>query len=41
MDGGSSLNILYAYTLHLLGIGLNQLWLGTTPFHGVALGKRI
>jgi hypothetical protein len=41
MDGGSSLNILYAYTLHLLGIGLNQLWPGTTPFHGVTLGKRI
>jgi hypothetical protein len=41
MDGGSSLNILYAHTLHLLGIGLDQLRPSTTPFHGVAPGKRI
>jgi hypothetical protein len=41
MDGGSSLNILYAHTLRLLGIGLDQLWPSTTPFHGVALGKRV
>jgi hypothetical protein len=41
MDGGSSLNILYAHTLHLLGIGLDQLWPSTTPFHGVTLGKRV
>jgi hypothetical protein len=33
MDGGSSLNILYAHTL--LGIGLDQLRPSTTPFHGV------
>jgi hypothetical protein len=39
MDGGSSLNILYTHTLHLLGIGLDQLRPSTTPFHGVALGK--
>jgi hypothetical protein len=39
MDGGSSLNILYAHTLRLLGIGLDQLRPSTTPFHGVALGK--
>jgi hypothetical protein len=39
--GGSSLNILYAHTLRLLGIGLDQLRPSTTPFHGVALGKRV
>jgi hypothetical protein len=36
MDGGSSLNILYAHTLLLLGIELDQLRPNTTPFHGVA-----
>jgi hypothetical protein len=41
MDGGSSLNILYVHTLHLLGIGLDQLRPNTTPFHGVAPGKRV
>jgi hypothetical protein len=41
MDGGSNLNILYAHTLRLLGIGLDQLRPSTTPFHGVALGKRV
>jgi hypothetical protein len=41
MDGGSTLNILYAHTLRLLGIGLDQLRPSTTPFHGVAPGKRI
>jgi hypothetical protein len=41
MDGGSSLNILYVHTLHLLGIGLDQLRPSTTPFHGVAPGKRV
>jgi hypothetical protein len=39
MDGGNSLNILYAHTLRLLGIGLDQLQPSTTPFHGVAPGK--
>jgi hypothetical protein len=39
MDEGSSLNILYAHTLRLLGIGLDQLRPSTTPFHGVAPGK--
>jgi hypothetical protein len=38
-DGGSSLNILNAHTLWLMGIGLDQLWPSTTPFHGVAPGK--
>jgi hypothetical protein len=41
MNRGSSLNILYAHTLLLLGIGLDQLQPSTTPFHGVALGKLV
>jgi hypothetical protein len=41
MDGGSSLNILYAHTLRLLEIGLDRLRPSTTPFHGVAPGKRV
>jgi hypothetical protein len=41
MDGGSSLNILYAHTLRLVGIGLDKLRPSTTPFHGVAQGKRV
>jgi hypothetical protein len=41
MDRGSSLNILYAHTLRLLGIGLDQLRASTTSFHGVAPGKRV
>jgi hypothetical protein len=41
MDGGSSLNILYAHTLRLMGIRLEQLQPSTTSFHGVTLGKRV
>jgi hypothetical protein len=41
MDGGSSLNILYAHTLQLMGIGLDQLWSSMAPFNGVAPGKRV
>jgi hypothetical protein len=41
MDGGSSLNILYAHTLRLVGIGLDQLRPITTSFHGVAPGKHV
>jgi hypothetical protein len=41
MDRGSSLNILYAHTLRLMGIGLDQQRPSTTSFHGVALGKRV
>jgi hypothetical protein len=41
MDGVSSLNILYAHTLRPMGIGLDQLQPSTTPFHGVAPGKRV
>ena len=39
MDGGSSLNIMYAHTLELKGIGLDKLRPSTSPFHGVAPGK--
>jgi hypothetical protein len=41
MDGGSSLNILYAHTLRLLGIGLDQLQPRMKPFHGVTPGKQV
>jgi hypothetical protein len=41
MDGGSSHNILYAHTLRLLGIELDQLRPSTTSFHGFAPGKRV
>jgi hypothetical protein len=41
MDGGNSLNILYAHTLRLLGIELDQLRPSMTSFHGVAPGKRV
>jgi hypothetical protein len=39
MDGGSSLNILYAHTLRRLGIRLDQLRPSMTPFYGVVSGK--
>jgi hypothetical protein len=38
MDSGSSL---YAHTLRLMGIGLDQLRPSMMSFHGVALGKRV
>ena len=41
MDEGSSLNILYAHTLELMGIGLNKLRPSKSPFHGVAPGRRV
>jgi hypothetical protein len=41
MDGGSSLNIIYAETLGLLGIDLSTIRAGATPFHGIVPGKRI
>jgi hypothetical protein len=41
MDGGSSLNILYAHTLRLLGLGLYLLRPSMTPVHGVAPGKHV
>jgi hypothetical protein len=41
MDGGSSLNIIYAETLGLLQIDLSTIQAGTVPFHGIILGKRV
>jgi hypothetical protein len=41
MDGRISLNILYAHTLRLMGIELDQLWPSTMSFHGIAPGKRV
>jgi hypothetical protein len=41
MDGGSSLNIIYAETLGLLGIDLFTIWAGAAPFHGIVPRKRI
>jgi hypothetical protein len=41
MDGGSSLNIIYAETLELLGIELSTIRAGAAPFHGIVLGKRV
>jgi hypothetical protein len=39
MDGGSSLNIIYAQTLDLLGIRRTQLQPSIGGFHGVVPGK--
>ena len=41
MDGGSSLNIIYAETLGLLRIDLSSVQAGATPFHGIIPGKRV
>jgi hypothetical protein len=41
MDGGSSLNIIYAKTLGLLQIDLSMIRVGATPFHGIIPGKRV
>ena len=41
MDGGNSLNIMYAHTLELMGIGLDKLRPSKSSFHGIALGKRV
>jgi hypothetical protein len=41
MDGGSSLNIIYAETLGLLQIDLSSIRAGAMPFHGVIPGKRV
>jgi hypothetical protein len=41
MDGGSSLNIIYAETLGLLGVDLSTIRAGTGPFHGIVPGKRV
>jgi hypothetical protein len=41
MDGGSSLNIIYAETLRLLQIDLSSIRAGAAPFHGIIPGKRV
>jgi hypothetical protein len=41
MDGGSSLNIIYAKTLGLLRVDLSSVRAGAAPFHGIILGKRV
>jgi hypothetical protein len=41
MDGGSSLNIIYAETLGLLEIDLSTIWAGVAPFHRIIPGKRV
>jgi hypothetical protein len=41
MDGGSSLNIIYAETLELLGVDRSKIRAGAAPFHGIAPGKCI
>jgi hypothetical protein len=41
IDGGSSLNIIYAETLELLGVDRSEIRAGAAPFHGIAPGKRI
>jgi hypothetical protein len=41
MDGGSSLNIIYAETLELLEIDLSTIWAGAARFHGIVPGKRV
>jgi hypothetical protein len=41
MDGGSSLNIIYAETLGLLGVDLSMIWAGAASFHGIVPGKRV
>jgi hypothetical protein len=41
MDGGSSLNIIYAKTLGLLRVDLSSVQAGAAPFHGIIPGKRV
>jgi hypothetical protein len=41
MDGGSSLNIIYAETLGLMQIDLSTIRAGAAPFHGIIPGKRV
>jgi hypothetical protein len=41
MDGGSSLNIIYAETLGLLEIDLSTIRAGAVPFHGIIPRKRV
>jgi hypothetical protein len=41
MDGGSSLNIIYAEILGLLRVDLSSVRAGAAPFHGIIPGKRV
>jgi hypothetical protein len=41
MDRGSSLNIIYAETLGLLGVDLSTIRAGVAPFRGIVPGKRV
>jgi hypothetical protein len=41
MDGGSSVNVIYAETLGLLQIDLSMIRAGAAPFHGIIPGKRV
>jgi hypothetical protein len=41
LDGGSSLNIIYAETLRLLEFDLSTVRAGAAPFHGIIPGKRV
>ena len=41
MDGGSSLNIIYAETLELLQVDLSSVRAGAAPFHVIIPGKRV
>jgi hypothetical protein len=41
IDGGSSLNIIYAETLELLGVDRSEIQAGAAPFHGIAPEKHI
>jgi hypothetical protein len=41
MDGGSSLNIIYAETFGLLQIDLSTIRARAAPFHGIIPGKRV
>jgi hypothetical protein len=41
MDGGSSLNIIYAETLGLLQIDLSTIRAGAAPIHGIIPEKRV
>jgi hypothetical protein len=41
MDGGSSLNIIYAKTLELLEVDRSMIRAGAAPFHRIVPGKRV
>ena len=41
MDGGSSLNLIYADTLRAMNISLTNLMPSDTSFHGIVLGKPV